>query len=373
MLKSGKAAGSGDPVSIDGSILEGGGQIIRISAALACLLRQPVALHSIRAKRSKPGLRAQHLTGLGLVVEMSQGNLVGGGVGATEVQLHPGQLQGGRFQADPGTAGSVALLIQVSLPCALFAPRPTRLQLRGGTNADMAPPVDYIQQVFCPISKRFGVDCDVSIVKRGFFPRGGGIVDVNVQPVAQLSAVEMLDPGHVVRITGTAICAGELPRGYGNDIAKACQRLLLNRHKELVADVKIDIAGEYIQRDQATATGSCVLLVAETSTGCLLAGSGLGSRGKGPRDIAADAVDMLTNNLQHGACVDEHLQDQLIILMALAKGTSRIRTGPLTLHTQTAIELCKNLLGVNFDVTPVDGVADANVVSCQGLEFSRSM
>lgn len=38
---------------------------------------------------------------------------------------------------------SVSLLIQVILPCALFSPSPVQLLLRGGTNADMAPQIDY--------------------------------------------------------------------------------------------------------------------------------------------------------------------------------------------------------------------------------------
>lgn len=43
---------------------------------------------------------------------------------------------------------SICLLLQVAFPCLLFAPEPTSLVLKGGTNADMAPPIDYFVKVF---------------------------------------------------------------------------------------------------------------------------------------------------------------------------------------------------------------------------------
>lgn len=42
---------------------------------------------------------------------------------------------------------SVCLLLQVSLPCVLFAASPSQLRLRGGTNAEMAPQIDYTTMV----------------------------------------------------------------------------------------------------------------------------------------------------------------------------------------------------------------------------------
>ena len=49
-------------MTIDGSIGEGGGQILRTSLSLAAITGTEIQIEKIRAKRDKPGLKRQHLT-----------------------------------------------------------------------------------------------------------------------------------------------------------------------------------------------------------------------------------------------------------------------------------------------------------------------
>ena len=68
------------------------------------------------------------------------------------------------------------------------------------------------------------------------------------------------------------------------------------------------------------------------------------------------------------------MQDQIIIFMALAKGESQILSGPLTLHTETAIHIAQELTAAKFNVTPIsscDGQTDARnnncMIKCTGV------
>nr|CAD7569309.1 unnamed protein product [Timema californicum] len=193
-----------------------GGQILRMALAFSALRKIPIRVHNIRAGRSNPGLRAQHLKGtrhtntlalssptrrrpLGvkIVCDMSQGKLKGADIGSTEIHFYPGKIISGEYEADTQTAGSICLLLQVALPCALFSDGMTILKLKGGTNAEMAPQFDYTTEHL--------------FVVRGYFPRGGGEVHIRVKPVKQLNPINIVDAGQVVRVWGWAFVAGNLP------------------------------------------------------------------------------------------------------------------------------------------------------------------
>lgn len=62
---------------------------------------------------------------------------------------------------------SVALLLQVALPAALFASAPVTLELRGGTNAEMAPQIEFVKEIFRPNLQKFGADFKLDVIKRG--------------------------------------------------------------------------------------------------------------------------------------------------------------------------------------------------------------
>jgi RNA 3'-terminal phosphate cyclase len=116
------------------------GQIVRNTIALAALLDKAVSIENIRLGRTPPGLKAQSVAGLELVARISSGSeLVGATKGSLAIYYRPGSLQQGSYSADPGTAGSITLLLQIALPCLLFAAKPTStpslLSLSGGTNA----------------------------------------------------------------------------------------------------------------------------------------------------------------------------------------------------------------------------------------------
>ena len=85
-------AAAASPIAIDGAALEGGGQIVRVAAALSAATRVPITIREIRANRPRPGLAAQHLAGLDLVRRMCDGTFDGDvRVGSTTATLRPGR------------------------------------------------------------------------------------------------------------------------------------------------------------------------------------------------------------------------------------------------------------------------------------------
>lgn len=346
-------------VEIDGSILEGGGQILRVSVALSILQCIPIRVTKIRAGRKKGGLAAQHLMGIRLARDLSDASLEGGSLGSMEITLKPKVLRGGSFSVDVQTAGSVALLLQSSLPCALFSKEVTRLTLKGGTNADMAPPMDYIGEVLKPNLKRFGGNFDLSIVRRGFFPAGGGIVDVTIHPVEQLSPVTLVDFGEIKRIWGEAYVAGVLPEKMAGEMARSAESILKKSFQ-----VPVEISSIIFNQNEAFKNGSGINVYAETTTGCVLGASQLGKRGVENHEVGRKAAEELSEYLAGKFCVDQYMQDQLIIFMALARGRSSIKAGPVTLHTKTAIHTAELLTKAKFNIVEK---GDHNIIKCDGI------
>ena len=340
-------------IIIDGSQGEGGGQILRNAIAFAALLNKSVEVTNIRAGRSKPGLRPQHMTGLRLCAEIAGGRLEGDEVGSTRVRFKPctsvhtnKKNQRVVFVGDTKTAGSVCLLLQAALPCALFARThvsgnigtdtadtstgldPIQLELRGGTNAAMAPQMEYLTDVFFPIAQKgFGlpIGTAIDIQCHGYFPKGGGIVKVRVPTMqAKLQPVSLTERGDLAEVRIRSFYAGNCPRWVAEEMAAAA----LNE----ISNVKIDGKRqrprvEIVNDPDALDAASGILIVAKTSTGCILGGSALGSRKEKPNKTGKNAAKEIISALEAGGCVDGWLQDQLIIYMALADGVSEVVTG----------------------------------------------
>uniref|UniRef100_A0A3Q2NS87 RNA 3'-terminal phosphate cyclase n=1 Tax=Fundulus heteroclitus TaxID=8078 RepID=A0A3Q2NS87_FUNHE len=196
----------------------------------------------------------------------------------------------------------------------------------------------FLLQVFKPMVERFGVRFDCDIRMRGYYPKGGGEVMVTVNPVKELQPVTLTERGNITKIHGRAFVAGVLPYKLAKDMSAAAVRTIRKEIKELYINIQ-----PLQEKDKAYGNGNGIIIIAESSTGCLFAGSALGKKGVYADKIGIEAAEMLLRNIRHNGCVDEFLQDQLIIFMALAKGTSRIRTGAVTLHTQTAIHIAERL------------------------------
>ncbi|RDB21493.1 RNA 3'-terminal phosphate cyclase [Hypsizygus marmoreus] len=412
-------------ILIDGSVLEGGGQILRNSISLSALLGKPVSIRKIRFARTPPGLKNQHRTGLHLAAEIASARLTGATNGSTDIEFVPGRIcLPGTFTADSITAGSTTLLLQIALPLLLFAPSsvaactsgsaptPTlapapvqrsELILKGGTNATQAPQIDYTQHVFLPFFHRHFLPSspspspsslssspkppciDLQIIRRGYFPKGGGEVRVHVTPVSRLHGFSLMNRGRVLRVGGIAHFAG-LPMGVGREMVVGARRRLarvdeLGDHEGVNGGEGGEGGGEgkgprmaieyKRERNEDTkGAGSGIVLWAELEGGGVVGGSAVGRKGVDPARVGAEAAEELVRGLEAGGCVDEWLQDQIVIFMALAEGRSEVRCGRggLALHTQTAIWVAEQLSDAKFEVE--EDSTGHTVIRCQGIGYT---
>ncbi len=341
-------------------MLEGGGQILRMSIALSAVTGVPIRVYNIRAKRKDPGLKAQHMTAIKAVASLVDAEVKGLALRSQDLYFKPRTIKGGSFKFDVGTAGSTTLVLQSLLPAAAFAPSRVNVEVIGGTDNPLAPPVDYIINVLKPLVAKMGYQFEVNVLRRGFYPKGGGIVRASSNPVIKLMPIRLEDQGEVKIIRGIAY-SSRLPEHIVRRMANSASKVLKNEGFD------VDIETEVLQPGHpkcALNPGCGIVLWAETNKGAVLGADNLGEIGKPAERVGEEAAKKLLKEVNSGATVDSHASDQLIIYMALAEGESIIKTSELTMHTLTCIELSKMLLpNVSFTVEK----DRPTVIKCRGV------
>ncbi len=317
-------------LEIDGSTHEGGGQILRVALALSCVLRKPVRVFDIRAKRKNPGLQAQHLLGAAILAKLSNAKATNMRMHSTELTFEPQEIICGDFSFDVGTAGSISLVLQAVLPVLAFAPKKTRLTLTGGTHVNWSPTIDYCANVFRPAVSRTGFSFDVHLERYGFYPSGGGKAVVEASPARGLNRLELLDRGELKGIRGVSVAAN-LPE----HVAK--------RQRTGFASV-FPASEAKLVNVQASCPGTSFTAWAEFKNG-FLGASSLGEKGKPAEQVGKEAAEKLKKEIDSNACVDEHLADQLMVYAALAKGTTTMKTSVISTHVKTNAWLIEKTCG----------------------------
>ena len=326
-------------VTIDGAQGEGGGQIVRTSLALACVTGKPVRINNIRAGRPKPGLAAQHLSCVRAACAISTGHCRGDQIGSRSLEFWPTTVAGGSYRFDIGTAGACSLVAQTVLPALFLAPRPSEIALTGGTHNPWAPPFDFLEKTFLPRLGDFGLKADTKLTKYGFYPAGGGILNVAVYSSSKtrLSTVNLTEPCQVRQIN-CFIYTSQLPLR----IADLQRQLLLD------SALPIDNV-RHIEINNADSPGNCVIAEVERGRHTSVF-SAFGRKGKPSRQVVAELVQLTSRFIASEAAVDGILADQLLLYMALAGGGC-ITTEIISPHCRTNIEVIKSFFPLEFLVT----------------------
>ena len=292
-------------IELDGATGEGGGQILRTALALSMCTGQPFRLHHIRAKRSKPGLMRQHLACVHAARDICGASVIGAALGATELEFRPGVVTAGDYSFAIAGAGSTLLVLQTVLPALMQASAASTLKLTGGTHNPMAPPFHFIERAFAPFVRLLGVDIAFTLKRCGFYPAGGGELDVVVTPAsARPEFIELVTRGELVCVYAEALVAG-VPTVVARRELDALSRELQWSGEQLRA----------LPLRQNEGPGNALLATLQfeniTEVFCEL-----GERGVAAETVAKRLAKQVRTCMASDAPVGEHLADQLMLLLA---------------------------------------------------------
>lgn len=326
-------------LEIDGSLGEGGGQIVRSSLALSLLTGRAVRVRRIRAGREQPGLRRQHLAAVRAAAAVGAAEVEGDGPGSLELVFRPTGLRPGQHRVSVGTAGSAVLVLQTVLPPLLTASAASTVTVEGGTHNPHAPPFEFLAESFLPQLRRMGARVEAILERPGFHPAGGGRLRAEIRPAGALRPLVLERRGPEVARRAKAIVSA-LPRHIAERELSIVHAMLRLRSDAL--------AVVEIPEEEAVGPGNAVMvsLGFEAVTGVF---TGFGRRGVPAEEVAREACREAEAWLDEGVPVGPRLADQLLLPMAAAGG-GRFRTVAPTSHTRTHAEVIRRFTGLAVEV-----------------------
>lgn len=350
-------------IFVDGSRGEGGGQLLRTALSLAALTGKTCRIERIRAGRSKPGLRPQHLAVVRALALICAAEVEGDAIDSQSVVFRPKSppLAGtyhfdvADYAAQGRSAGAVTLLFQALLWPLLFADESSRVTLVGGTHVPFSPPFHYLAEVARPAWAQFGAQFSAELQRWGWMGAGNGRMMATIEPVQQLAATRF-EQQAVDAVRGIAAVTN-LPSHIPQRMVNRVYNRLAERGIE--GDIRP-------MRERGAGPGASIFLWLPQA-----GFDALGQKGTPADKVADSAVDACYAFMDNPAAVDSRLADQLLIPMALAHGISSYTTPEITLHTMSNLQLLRHILDIDYTVE--GKIGRSGRVTVQGISFVNKL
>ena len=324
-------------IEINGSFGEGGGQILRTALSLSCITGHTLKLFNIRQGRKRQGLMPQHITCINAAALISHAQVSGNERGSTELTFTPANVRTGNYLFDIKTAGSSSLVFQTLLPPLLFAAGTSHISIKGGTHVPFSPTYHYISEVFLPMLNKVGIEAEPSIIRYGFYPKGGGEVGFNIEPVKKIKGMNLKDREPLLSV-----------RGYS---AVSCLPIsIAERQKESAKQNLMNISPEIKVMDVPSYGAGTFLFLKSEYVNTIAGFSSLGRKGIPAEEIGREAAEQIVNFHKTSACLDQYLADQIVLYLSLGKEESSFTTSRITEHLLTNLWVIEKFLNIRYEI-----------------------
>jgi RNA 3'-terminal phosphate cyclase (ATP) len=322
-------------IELDGSVGEGGGQILRTALSLSMITGQPFRIERIRVRRSKPGLLHQHLMAVQAAAQVCGGDVSGDALGSQSLVFQPGPVRAGDYKFAIGTAGSCTLVLQTLVPALLLADGPSQVEVCGGTHNPMAPPAHFLQRAYSRALADMGAVVNFKVKRFGFFPAGGGELVADIQPCGQLQPFEWM-------------ARGECKAAYAESFIARLPLSVATRELECIgAGMGWDRSQLHVRElpgEQGPGNALLVTLEYEHVTEVVTA---FGAKSLRAEAVAGKALQQVRHYIASHGAVGEHLADQLMLPLALAGGGG-FTAETVSEHARTNAQVIERFLPVRF-------------------------
>lgn len=339
-----------DFLKINGGYGEGGGQIIRSAVALSCITKQPIHLENIRKNRKVSGLRPQHMTTIKILQKVANAKVIGVDIGSTELKFIPGNIESLELAENVGTSGSISLILQVLIPVVAISQKKLNLTIKGGTDVLWSPSIDYTQYVLRDAYSRMGIEFSIKLGKRGYYPRGGGEINLQVYP----SSVKSTSFSERKTNSAKLICT--------------FSKLSIERIKSQVKEIEKKLTKENfivsteIKNREAVDSGAS-LLIYSTDKHSVIGVDALFD--KKTQRFNLDFDKFIKNSLG----VDENLADMLVVPASLGQEKTTFQVREITKHLETNLFVTSKITGCKYGIGKlsngfeviIDGISDSSI------------
>ncbi len=277
------------------------------------------------------GLRPQHLTAIKIIQKITNAEVIGAEIGSTELKFIPGNVKSLELIEDVGTAGSISLILQVLIPVVAISQKKLDLKIKGGTDVLWSPSIDYTQYVLREAYSRMGIKFSLELCKRGYYPKGGGEINLHVNP-SNLKSISFT-------------------KRKTNSVKLICtySKISIEKIRNEVEEIKQKLTEENfiveteIKNEEAIDSGASMLIYS-IDEHSIIGIDALFDKKTQKFDLNIDEF------IKNSVGIDENLADMLVVTASLGHEKTIFQVKEISKHLETNLFVTSKITGCKYGI-----------------------